>query len=510
MPYRLSKTRFLAGLQCHKYLWWREKEPGAPELKADPATQLLFDQGSAVGERACEEFPGGVLVDLPHWRDVARVRATQDAMGAGAPAVYEATVVEEEVFVAVDILARGDYGGWRLIEVKSSLSLKDVHLPDAAVQAWVLAQAGISVEVVEVMHLNRDCVYPHLENLFVREDVTEQVIEWLPRVPVIVAQQKKVLDGPLPSVEVGPQCKSPYDCPFLGRCWPEPPKYGLHTLYYGGKKRDQLSGMGVETLAEIPDGFPLSAIQERQRRAVKSGEMVVEGDLTRTLEGIFGPGHGSGEQVAKPSPVAFLDFETVSPFIPRWDGCSPMTQVPVQFSCHLVHVDGSLSHTEWIASGPEDPRSECAERLVELLADVPVIVAYNAGFEKRCLQLLARSLGDSGDTGQGTAASLLEIGDRLADLLPVVRNHVYHPDFNGSFGLKAVLPALVPDLSYDDLEIAGGQVASVELFNLMFRGDGMAEEERDTLRAQLLAYCKLDTLALVRLKDVLEGLAPRS
>ena len=509
MPYRLSKTRFLAGLQCHKYLWWREKDPRAPELKADPATQLLFDQGRAVGERACEEFPGGFLVDLPHWQDVARVRATRDAMLSGAPAVYEATFVEDGVFVAVDILARGDSGGWRLIEVKSSLSLKDVHLPDAAVQAWVLGRAGIPVEAVEVMHLNRDCVYPHLGNLFVREDVAEQVRDWLPRVPSLVAAQKEVLDGPLPSIEVGPQCKSPYECPFLARCWPEPTQHGLHTLYYGGKKRDQLSGMGVETLAEIPYGFPLSAIQERQRRAVRSGEVTVEGDLARTLDGIFGPGPGRGGRVARHAPIAFLDFETVSPFIPRWDGCSPMTQLPVQFSCHLVDADGSLSHTEWIASGPEDPRPECAERLVELLADVPVIVAYNAGFEKRCLELLARALGDSGDVGQGIAASLLEIADRLADLLPVVRNHVYHPDFNGSFGLKAVLPALVPDLSYDDLEIAGGQVASVELFNLMFRGDGMAEGEGETLRARLLAYCKLDTLALVRLKEVLEGWVPR-
>ncbi len=113
MPYRLSKTRFLAGLQCHKYLWWRVREPKAPELTPDPSTQLLFDQGTEVGQRACQEFPGGVLVDLPHWEDVARVRVTQDAMESGAPAVYEATFVEDELFVAVDILARGDSGGWR-------------------------------------------------------------------------------------------------------------------------------------------------------------------------------------------------------------------------------------------------------------------------------------------------------------------------------------------------------------------------------------------------------------
>jgi len=496
MPYRLSKTRFLAGLQCPKYLWWRVREPKAPELTPDASTQLLFDQGTEVGQRACKEFPGGVLVDLPHWEDVARVWATQDAMESGAPAVYEATFVEDELFVAVDILARGDSGGWRLIEVKSSLDLKDVHLPDAAVQAWVLGKAGVSVEAVEVMHLNRDCVYPHLEKLFVRENVTEQVMDWLPRVPAIVAAQKEVLDGPLPSIDIGPHCKSPYECPFLGRCWPEPLKHGLHSLYYGGKKRNQLADMGVETLDEIPDGFPLSAIQERQRRAVKRGEMVVEGDLAGALAAMFGP-----------APVAFLDFETVSPFIPRWDGCSPMTQIPVQFSCHLVGADGSLRHSEWIVSGPEDPRAGCAERLVELLAEVPVIVAYNASFEKGCLKRLAQALSDSGEAGRTTATSLLEMSDRLADLLPVVRNHLYHPDFDGSFGLKSVLPALVPELSYDELEIAGGQVASVELFNLMFRGDGMAEGARKELKTQLLEYCKLDTLALVRLKEVLEGLA---
>lgn len=486
MSYLLSKSRYLAGLQCPKLLWWRVKEPKAPELEPDVSLQLIFDQGTEVGEKACEYFPGGVLIDLPHWEDEARAEATREAMASGAPAIYEATFVEDDVFVAVDILARTESGGWRMAEVKSTMDLKDVHLPDVAVQAWVLVQAGVPLDGVEVMHLSRECVYPDLSNLFVREDVTEQVMDLLPDIPRRIRAQKELLDGPLPEVEVGPHCSDPYDCPFSGRCWPEPAPHGVGTLYRGGKKAAALEEMGVETVGEIPDDFPLSDIQERQRCAARTGATIVEGDLDAALSPLSGP-------------AAFLDFETVGPAIPRWDGCSPYNAVPVQFSCHLVEDGGTVRHEEWLATGPGDPRPEIAERLVDLLADEPVIVAYHSSFEARCLKGLAEAVPEH-------AEALLSMAERLQDLLPVVRSHVYHPDFDGSFSLKKVLPALVPDVTYQGLEVKNGSDAAAWLFRILLEEGKFEADRLAGLRRELLAYCEIDTLALVRLREVLEGM----
>src|SRR5712692_1380246 len=170
-PHGLSKSRFTAGLQCHKQLWWRVHEPAAPELVPDAAQQLLFDNGTHVGEVARQYVPGGVLIDLPHTDYDGKLAATRRAIAAGAPAIYEASFVGDNVFVAVDILKR-EPRGWRVIEVKSTTSLKDQHLPDAAIQVHVLRRARLTVSGADVMVLNRACTFPALSDLFTRHDVT--------------------------------------------------------------------------------------------------------------------------------------------------------------------------------------------------------------------------------------------------------------------------------------------------------------------------------------------------
>lgn len=149
----------------------------------------------------------------------------------------------------------------------------------------------------------------------------------------------------------------------------------------------------------------------------------------------------------------------------KWEGCHPYDSVPVQFSCHVQGADGRVTHHEWLTDGPEDPRPALAERLVQACESAHTVVAYNAGFERGCIEQMAEVL-------PALATPLHSIVDRLADLLPIVRNHVYHPDFGGSFGLKTVLPALVPELGYDTLAISDGAKASVGLERLLFQGDG--------------------------------------
>ncbi|MFQ5550329.1 MAG: hypothetical protein ACE5FJ_03720, partial [Gemmatimonadales bacterium] len=155
MSTRLSKSRFTAGVQCHKLLWWKVHEPDAVELQPDIVLEDLFNQGRQVGELATEQFPGGVLIDHPYYAVDAKVTDTRLAINDSRQFIFEASFLADNTFVAVDVLERVE-DGYRLIEVKSSNKAKPAHIPDVAVQKHVLTRSGIDVRSVEVMHLNRE------------------------------------------------------------------------------------------------------------------------------------------------------------------------------------------------------------------------------------------------------------------------------------------------------------------------------------------------------------------
>ena len=402
-------------------------ERDAPELVPDPGLQAIFDQGTRVGELACERLPGGILVP----NDDRRVEATREAIANGARTLYEASFVADDVFVAVDILVRAD-AGWRLIEVKSTTCVKDVHIADAAIQTRVLERAGLRVHAVEIMHLNRKCRYPDLSDLFVRADVTARVRALLPHDPGAHRRAARRAAQTVALVDTGPHCRTPYECPFQSRCLAPLPEHHVSTLYRGGRHAAEFLAEGVQRIEDIV--MPLDGIQERQRRAVQSGQPVVDVGLADALAPFV-------------SPIAFLDFETVSLAIPCWSGCSPYDTVPVQFSVHAEHAGGMVHHA-WLADGPEDPRRALALAVLDACAGTKTVVAYNASFERGVIMGLATACPD-------LAAPLAAVADRLVDLLPVVREHVYHPDFGGGFGLKGVLLALAGQ-GYSDLAFADG------------------------------------------------------
>jgi predicted RecB family nuclease len=485
----LSKSRFISGLQCHKQLWWRVHEPNARELVPDPALRNRFEQGGEVGRVARGYVPAGELIDLPYHQLDNTLAATDAALRRTPPppALYEATFFADSTYAQVDILAQLEgRAAFSVIEVKATNRLKPEHIPDVAVQVHVARKSGLPVERAEVMHLNPNCRFPDLSNLFVREDVTARVEGELAGVPDELAEQRDMLAGPLPDVAIGDHCRQPYECPFVERCW-NLPKHHVSTLYR--IPRNQVldyESQGFDTIRDLPSDLELGVIHARQVRAVTTGRMVVEPTLVRAL-------------VEFRSPLAFLDFETVSLAIPVWDGCRPWEMVPAQFSCHTEGPRGRLTHYEWIADGPGDPRPAIAEQLVDACAGARRVVAYYASFERDCLRQLAAAV-------PARAAELHAIADKLVDLLPLVRNHIYHPDFGGSFSIKRVLPALVPGLSYDDLKIGGGELASVELLRLMLHGDRLSADERAALRHALSRYCERDTWAMVKLWERVRGL----
>ena len=486
-PKRLSKSRFTAGLQCPRQLWWKVHEPRAPELRPDAGLEAIFDMGNRVGERARAEFPNATLIDLDYRRLQAAVDATRKAIAEGAPVILEASFLEDRIFVALDALSKeGD--GWVVTEVKATTKVKPQHIPDAAVQAHVVERAGLPVARVELMHLNRAHRHPDQGPLFIRADITDAVAGLRAGIADEARTQLRMLEGPLPDVAPGPHCTSPYECPFLARCNAPLPDHTIEDLHrIGAKQLGELRDEGIETVGQIPSDFPLNGIQTRHRAAVLRNEMVVEPGLHSAL-------------ARYRYPIAMLDFETIAPALPEWDGCSPFGKVPVQFSVHMLSEDGEVSHRAYLADGEGDPRPGVAEALVAALDDAATVLAWNAPFEKKCLGILAEASPEH-------AAALLDARDKAQDLLPVVRNHLYHPEFRGSFSIKNVVPALLPAMAYDELEVSDGQVASSLLEKALCRPEELPAERRAGLRGQLAAYCQHDTAVMVELYRFLREVA---
>jgi Domain of unknown function(DUF2779) len=479
---RLSKSRYTAGVQCHKLLWWKVHEPLAVELQPDKVLQDRFDQGTQVGELARLRFPGGVLVEN---RDVAR---TRQLIEEGAPAIFEASFLADNTFVAVDILTPAN-GGFHLTEVKSASSQEEKHLPDVAVQIHVLAQSGIKVTGATVMHLNKECHYPDLSNLFERTDVTAAVAPMLNKVGWEIDAQLRMLEGPLPEIAIGLQCHEPYACPFMERCWPSDPDHIMRLYSIGPKRGAAFLATGVQHISDLPPGQKLNVTQQRQIKAMKQGSIVVEPGLRQALEPFD-------------CKLGFLDFETIQRAVPVWPGMAPWEQAPAQFSYHQADGGGGHKHAEYLAEGPRDCRPELARQMIAATKGAEKVATYS-GFEKTRIRGLQKAVPE-------LRAELEELEGKLIDLLPVVRENVYHPDFRGSFSLKYVLSPLVPDLTYSDLVIVDGLVASVEIARLLFVAGKIPQAEHDRVRQDLLNYCERDTWAMVRVLEKLRELATGS
>src|SRR5438552_1999516 len=349
---RLSKSRFTSGLQCHKKLWWEVHEPDALELQPDKVLQDLFDQGRQVGEAARARYPGGVLIDLPHHAGAARVAATEQALDAGAPAIFEATFIADDTFVAIDVLEKTN-DGYHLTEVKSSSSQKDEHIPDVAIQARVAAACGVNVTAAAVLHLNKEFRHPATGDLFARTDVTGPVIAFLPQVSDEIARQREMLAGPLPDVPIGAQCFEPRECPFIGRCWPHGPDHIGNLAGVGPKKTVAYLARGIMAINDLPPTEKLNFTQKRQLKAMAQACIVVEPTLARVLEPLTGQGR-----------LGFLDFETIIRAIPVWPGMAPWQQAAAQFSYHERQPDGSYTHAAFLAEGPRDARPPLAAAMV--------------------------------------------------------------------------------------------------------------------------------------------------
>lgn len=472
----LSKSRLMAFLQCPKRLWLEKHRPELAEV--DAARQAVFDTGHAVGDLARRLYdPDGTgqLISGESGMQAA-LRDTRAALAdPTATPLFEATLERDGLLVRVDVLDRTRR---RLIEVKSTTSVKDEHATDCAIQAWVLAGSPAAADAVVLAHVNRDFTYPgdgDYAGLLTEADVTERIAPLQARVAGWLEAARAVVAGPEPDVPVGTRCRRPYECAFINHCWPRT-DYPLTGLPNVGRTLDELVAAGYRDLRDLPPERVPGGDAPRVWRVARSGVAENDGSVAAALAALDWPRY-------------YLDFETVGPAIPLWPGTRPYQAVPFQWSVHLETGPGQLSHAEFLDLGGGPPAAALTAALVTALGTRGPILTYTT-YEKTCLQLLATLCPEH-------APALEAIIARLVDLHPIVKRGYYHPAMQGSWSIKALVRALAPELDYSTLtgvRDGGGAVAGY----LEAVAPGTTAARREELRSQLLEYCARDTLAMVR------------
>jgi hypothetical protein len=296
--------------------------------------------------------------------------------------------------------------------------------------------------------------------------------------------QKVLKKDKAPSIEIGKRCFDPYECEFTGFCWLRVPEYSIYNITrLKWDKKEELRGRGILKVEDVPESFYLNDVQRLEVAVARNGkEHIDRKSIKELLSGLEYPLH-------------FLDFETIGPAIPPYDGLRPFQQIPFQFSLHICDRNGEVRHVEFLGDGKTDPRADLAKALAENVGESGSVIAYNAAFEGRAIKELA-------ETFPQYKKKLLSLESRLWDLMaPFMKRHYVHPKFHGSASLKAVLPALVPSMTYDGMTISEGGAASQAYLDIM--SGKLAKEDQDKIRQDLLAYCGQDTLAMVKILEVL-------
>ena len=482
----LSKSQYMRGLQCHKSLWLYKNNP---ELRATPdhAQKTLFNTGHHVGDLAKELFPNGVEVvfDTKNFRGM--ITKTQELIANGTKIIYEATFSEEGIFAMADILVKnGD--AWDIYEVKASTKVKQVHIEDISIQ-WHTLNKAITVNRAYIIHINNQYVrWGDLDThaLFSIEDVTEYMDEEEEDIQEQACEMEEMLKEDIPSIDIGKHCSDPYTCDFKEHCWKHLPSPSVLDIAYAAGKQWTLYEQGIRKIEDVPEDFHFGDNALLQIKYHKSQEIKIDKpkikEFLETIE----------------YPINFFDFETFQNAIPRFDNQKPYAQIPFQYSLHILHEDGRIEHKEFLGDENTDPRLALAKQMIEDITPTGSIAAYSQSFEKGKIRDLAALY-------ENLSEELLSLNERFIDIAePFQKKHYYHPQFNGKYSIKVVLPTLFPnddELDYTKLgSVQNGSDAMNIFANLYLLKDN---KQREEIRKDLLSYCKLDTLAMLRIWEYL-------
>ncbi len=492
----LSKSKYCRLWQCPRMLWL---DKNRPELAAkDAAAEYRMEEGNRVGDLAMGLF--GDFVETTTLKEngeqdiAAMLEKTQQCLADGVENICEAAFSYGGLYCAVDIL-RKEKGGYAIYEVKSSTGPKEVYGVDIAYQKYVLERCGIHVTGTYLVHINNQYIRGEdldIQSLFKIVDMTDWVALETPHLENRLAAAEKMLaSSHEPVCELGLHCAEPYECAYWEHCSKHLPKPSVIDLRV---KRGAGLKLYSPDVVTFEDALAKRKLNEKQKRQIRhtltecEGEIDKEGirDFLNTLS----------------YPIYFLDFESIMPVIPPYPGTKPYQQIVFQYSLHYMETpDGELKHKEFLAQPGVDPNRDVAESLCR---DIPMhacVTVYNKTFECARLKELAALFPD-------LAPHLLNIVSNIADFEdPFAKGYYYNRAMGPSSSIKLVLPALFPDdpsLNYHNLE---GVHNGTEAQNIFPKMQYMSAEEAEVTRKNLLAYCKLDTYAMVKIWEKLQEAA---
>lgn len=491
----LSKSKLMAFRQCPKRLWL---EVYHPELRKDSAaTQASFAMGHQVGDIARQLYDPigeGALIDPQTEGFDAAFAHTQLLLQSPQP-IFEAGFRAQGALAFADVMLPvqdGDQLKWRMVEVKSSTSVKDYHRDDAAVQSYIAGACNVPLASIALAHIDSSWVYPgdgDYQGLLKEQDLTEAVFNRGDEVSSWIAGSQQLLaTDKVPTIKTGVQCSHPFECGFLAHCRSQEPQAEQPLSWLPGRFTNKLSAH-IEThqvteLRDLPDEF----LNDKQRR-VKA--------VTVSGQTYFDQAGATQDLASHQLPAYFMDFETIQFSVPIWKGTRPYQQIPFQFSVHHLAPDETLEQQAFLDLSGADPSEAFAQSLINACGNHGPIFVYNAGFETSRIRDLSERL-------PHLAQPLLALNQRVVDLLPIAREHYYHPSQKGSWSIKAVLPAICPDLNYADLDGVQDGGMAMDAFVEAISPKTNATRKKE-IEQQLLRYCELDTYAMVRLWAAFSG-----
>ena len=496
----ISKTTFLDYLYCSKNVWLKLHRPELlVHFVLSEFEKHLMEQGNEVESYARNLFPGGVEVVAT---GEEACRETVRFMTAKVPAIFQATFIVDGFIARNDALVYdAENDRWDLYEVKGTNSVKENgpdhdHIDDLAFQASVLKHSHIEVGKYFLVHLNKEYIRDgelNIRELFVLDDETEKVLERLQTTEEQMRGAKEYLTGetePIGGCECLYQGRSRH-CTTFGHSNPKVPAYSVHDISRIGlskKKLESLVERGLYDLSDIPEDMSLSDIQWNQVRAHQSGTPTIHrGAIRKELEKLA-------------FPLLFLDYETFAPAIPIFDRYRPYQRIPFQFSLHILKDPGDeLTHIEYLNAERTDPSEAVLALLEEHIGERGTIIAWNKSFEIGVNKELAVRF--------PTHREFIDrINAMFYDLREIFQDQQYvHPAFKGSTSIKKVLPALVPELSYEDLGIKEGGQASDAWWTMV--SPATSAQESAKISDDLKKYCERDTYAMYAIWRKLYDLA---
>lgn len=490
MNYLLTKTKLMAGLQCRKKLWFDVNEPIKQESH-------LFYIGNRFGEFARNHYGTGLNLAGISNAKLAINQTNKALTDLLTSSIYEAAFLHSDTLVRPDVLLRrGD--AWEMVEIKASTSLKDEHIRDASIQAYVLRSCELPINKIKIGHINNEFVYRGngiYSGLLIEVDITEQVNELIPKVQNWIEELKYLgaKGAQKPNISVSEHCSIPYPCSYIERCRASIPKLAeipISIIPNVGKKlAKDWAAKEIYDLRDLPSEVLKHPIHKIIQKSHIHNSPWINPQTKKRIEGFSWPRF-------------FMDFETVQQGVPIILDTKPYQPLPFQWSLHKwENQDQQLKLQDgegFLEFNNPDMARLFLSGLINSLGNTGPIFVHNASFEKTVLKSLIQRE-DCIDLND-----LVEkIIERIVDTLELVRDGFYSPEMRGSYSLKDIVKAIPTSVNYEDKNsLSSGSEAQIAWFKCT--DISVTEDEKQVLSKRLKHYCAQDTYALY---DLLKYLA---